>query len=478
LRITGDNVSLIGLTLQDSSGYSIEVEDNVENTYISNIVFENNALGGVYVSGNTTYTIENNTFIAGGSGVTIASNVNAVGLIRNNIFTEQTLAPIEITSTDDGNVEYSYNLFDECNLGACTTYWHIGDLSTSSNAHDNLFDLDPLFVNPLNGNYQLSATSPAIDAGDPSILHEFLFDGDGNDEIRIDLGAFEYFGESTESTPTPTFTPSPTSSPTFTSTPTSTNTPASTATRTPTPSRTPTVTRTPTRTPTPSRTPTSTRTPSLTPTATPTGYIFGNGFESGNFNVWDWADTGGGKFSVSTQSAYAGTYGAQALINNATELALYDDTPNNHKHYSARFYFHPNSLSVPNNGGMYLFAGSDSNGWVFCLDFTKSSSTYRLALCGLDDNNSWFESSTVVISNEWQVIEVEWKAATSANSNDGYIHLYVNDTLVKQVNNIDNYTQGIHGISLGVLDPSSNMSGTVYFDAFESYSGSHIGPIE
>lgn len=192
LKITGSNVRIIGLTIQDSTGYAIEIEDGVENIYLSNIVFENNALGGVYVQDNPSYTIENNTFVGGGSGVTIASNVNTSGTIRNNIFTGQTIAPIEITSADDGIVEYSYNLFDECDLGNCTFYWHVGDMSTSSTAHDNLFNVDPLFVNPSMGNYRLYPNSPAIDAGDPAILHEFIVDGNGDSELRIDIGAFEY----------------------------------------------------------------------------------------------------------------------------------------------------------------------------------------------------------------------------------------------------------------------------------------------
>lgn len=272
LRITGDNVSLIGLTLQDSSGYAIEIEGGVENTYISNVVFENNTLGGVYISGNTTYTIESNTFIVGDSGVTIASNVNTTGTIRNNIFAGQEVAPIEITSTNDGTIEYSYNLFYDCNNGSCdSNNWRSGNLGANSTEHDNLFDVDPIFVNPSNGDYQLSANSPAIDAGDPSILHEFLFDGNGDNELRIDIGAFEYFGESSnEPTPTPTPTETPTETPT--NTPTNTFTPTSTYTPTPTITYTPTVTRTPTRTPTitPSPTSTPTPTPTFTPTSTPT----------------------------------------------------------------------------------------------------------------------------------------------------------------------------------------------------------------
>lgn len=195
LRITGSNVTLMGLTLQDSPGYAIEIGDGstaVENIHISNTLFENNALGGIHVQGSASYTVENNTFVGGSSGVTITVNATATGIIRNNIFAGQNIAPVQILSTDDGTVEYSYNLFYDCAGNDCAANWHTGNLGSASSAHDNLFDIDPLFVNPALANYRLYPNSPAIDAGDPAILHEFLFDGDGNDELRIDIGAFEY----------------------------------------------------------------------------------------------------------------------------------------------------------------------------------------------------------------------------------------------------------------------------------------------
>ena len=175
-----------------AAGYAIEIEDGVENIYLSNIVFENNVLGGVYVQGNTSYTIENNTFVGGGSGVTFTANENTAGIIRNNIFTSQSIAPIEILSANDGTTEYSYNLFDNCDLGNCSVHWYAGDGVASSNVHDNLFDIDPLFVNSALSNYRLYSNSPAIDAGDPAILHEYLIDGNGDNELRIDIGAYEY----------------------------------------------------------------------------------------------------------------------------------------------------------------------------------------------------------------------------------------------------------------------------------------------
>ena len=58
-------------------------------------------------------------------------------------------------------------------------------------------DADPLFINQSSGNFQLSSTSPAINAGksDTSGLFLNAYDLDGNNRIEgalIDIGAFEY----------------------------------------------------------------------------------------------------------------------------------------------------------------------------------------------------------------------------------------------------------------------------------------------
>ena len=199
IRINGSNVTLTGLTFQDSPGYAIEIGDGntaFENVHISGMVFENNMLSSIHVqspaNGVANYTIENNTFVGGDSGITITSNANATGIIRNNIFVGQNIVPIQILSPDDESVEYGYNLFYNCAGGDCIDNWHTGNIGINSNAHDNLFDLDPLFVNPQAGDYRLSHNSPAIDVGDPSILNDMLNDGNNDGLPYIDMGAFEY----------------------------------------------------------------------------------------------------------------------------------------------------------------------------------------------------------------------------------------------------------------------------------------------
>jgi hypothetical protein len=191
------------LKISGGGGYGIELIDSssssLNNILITRVVFEDNIQGGVLAQGlipgsPMNYSIENNTFIGGADGIVVdmLETQAESSIVRNNIFSGQSNTPVHIISADDSHVEYSYNLFDDCGLGDCATNWVQGSINALSNTHDNLFDLDPLFTSPENGAYQLSTGSPAIDAGDPDLYHDFFFDGDDDGLVRIDMGAFEY----------------------------------------------------------------------------------------------------------------------------------------------------------------------------------------------------------------------------------------------------------------------------------------------
>jgi len=202
-QIRSSDVAIANLKISGGSGYGIELIDSssssLKNILITRVVFEENGQGGVLAQGlipgsPMDYSIENNTFIGGADGIAIdmLEPQAESSIVRNNIFSGQSNTPVHIISADDSHVEYSYNLFNNCGLGDCAANWVLGSVSISSSAHDNLFDLDPLFASLENSAYQLSVDSPAIDAGDPDLYHDFFFDGDDDGLVRIDMGAFEY----------------------------------------------------------------------------------------------------------------------------------------------------------------------------------------------------------------------------------------------------------------------------------------------
>jgi hypothetical protein len=257
-RITSSGVWIANLQISDGAGYGIELIDSSPNSlldmHIQQVVFANNQQGGILVQGlipgsPVNYAIENNTFVGGASGITInlLEGQPSPSQVRNNIFSNQSVAPIQVLSEDDGFVEYAFNLFDLCPIGSCEIHWLSGELEPLSESHDNLFDMDPLFRNLDNGDYSISPGSPAIDGGDPLMVHDLYIDGNLDGIAEIDLGALEFEPGDGEPVATRTATPSPTTTPSQTPSPTPTYTPTATVTDTPTktPSATPTLTPTP-----------------------------------------------------------------------------------------------------------------------------------------------------------------------------------------------------------------------------------------
>ena len=112
------------------------------------------------------------------AGMLIADTRNIV--IKNNMILEQRGQTIEI---DSSSADADYNLFYNSDgsdpLGAPYT-------------HD-IWKINPLFINPVNGDFRLQAASPAIDAG--VSLKNVTQDLNGIPRPQgagFDIGPFEY----------------------------------------------------------------------------------------------------------------------------------------------------------------------------------------------------------------------------------------------------------------------------------------------
>ncbi len=202
VRITSGNVTLVGLALTNSQGYALEIGAGsgtpLDNLYIGGVLFADNAQGGVNinVAAGTplTYTLENNTFVGGTVGIDLSGGGAAGGarLIRNNLFSGQTVAPVRLNTPDDGGVQYTYNLFDQCIRavgGVCPEDWLVSATPFTPTASHNLINLDSRFHAAASGDYTLAADSPALDAGDPAATTPYDTDDDGDGMIRSNIGA-------------------------------------------------------------------------------------------------------------------------------------------------------------------------------------------------------------------------------------------------------------------------------------------------
>ena len=241
--------------------------------------------GGLKIVGTTDlYNVtitDNKASQGGGVNVVTAATLNA----RNSIIADNIDSGASIPDPDCSGtfIGQGYNLIGD--TSGCTI------IGTTGNVTGVSANLGPL---QNNGGptltHALQASSPAIDAGNPSgcvdpnglvlVTDQRGFarpiDGDGNGTARCDMGAFERLSPgaptptntaTSTNTPTSTSTRTPSATPTRTATATATNTTTSTPTSTSTATITHTPTATPTNTPGPS--PTHTSTPTVTPTCLP-----------------------------------------------------------------------------------------------------------------------------------------------------------------------------------------------------------------
>ena len=188
-------VTVEGLTIQ---GFDIGIAVRQTSTLtLVGSVIKNNVSNGVDCMENATCVMTNNTFVRNGrngfdcrdsSRCTILNNISAYNAQVGFIGTAK-----------DNFVRLEYNLAYQ---NAFADY----NKFTSWPSATNLSGKDPLFVNSQT-DFHLQVDSPAINAGDPTIL-----DTDGS---RSDMGAYggNYMIMPT-STPLPTSTPAPTLTPT------------------------------------------------------------------------------------------------------------------------------------------------------------------------------------------------------------------------------------------------------------------------
>ena len=205
--------------------------------------------------------------------------------------------------------------------------------------------------------------------------------------------------------------------------------------------------------------------------------LFADGFESGDFSAWDWGyiDPDVNPI-VSGNAAAVGAWGMQVFVDDKSNNAVLFHAPSTAQpHYSARFYLDPNSISIPDETGFVIFAGTD-DGYVFLLYLVRLDDDYALMLVTKDDYGANHYGQIVYIADDWQAVEIEFQAASAQYADDGFLKMWIDDTLVDDIDDLDLDTLAIGEIELGsILGIPSGVDGSIYFDAFKSHAGSHIG---
>jgi len=181
IALRSPDVVIRGFRICESDGAGIEVHENV-NVEISNNIISDNPGAGILIGWNESSTaiIKNNTIVRNGNaGVAVETNGSEV-TITGNIIAYNNYG---IRKNPEPKVFNSYNDF----------FSNSEDLSNLEAGEGDIFD-DPGFNESPDAIYELTASSPCLDAADPDP------DGDGFDWVtdpddrdpdttRMDMGA-------------------------------------------------------------------------------------------------------------------------------------------------------------------------------------------------------------------------------------------------------------------------------------------------
>lgn len=180
--------------------------------------------------------------------------------------------------------------------------------------------------------------------------------------------------------------------------------------------------------------------------------------------------------SASTDSRLVGDWGMQAQINNTAPMFVADRSPIAETTYRARFYFFPNSVTIPRRAQHDLFVGLSSTGVTLFRLQIRHSSGYQVRAVIRNSSNREYATRWYALSNSSQSIEISWQAAGSPGGSDGSITLWLDGTLVETVTGIANDNLRLEEVRLGPQTIGSGVSGAEFYDAFVSTRNTYIGP--
>ncbi|MGD8451882.1 MAG: right-handed parallel beta-helix repeat-containing protein [Phycisphaerae bacterium] len=216
--------TLIGCAITGNSCYSFREADGggIMCNYYCDLVLvacqvSNNRVdaqwahgGGLYVFAGGSLTLTNCTIagnVANGSGGAVGSAIDAT-TETPLLLTSCTIARNSRVGPVGGGTVMGAGQMVGCIFWGNTHHDARRDLLVTfsdwqgGHSGQGNIDADPLFVDPENGDYHLSAGSPCIDAGDPSCVPQpgetdldgqyRLWDGDGNGVAIVDMGADEF----------------------------------------------------------------------------------------------------------------------------------------------------------------------------------------------------------------------------------------------------------------------------------------------
>jgi hypothetical protein len=208
--------------------------------------------------------------------------------------------------------------------------------------------------------------------------------------------------------------------------------------------------------------------------------IFADDFESGDLSRWSSSSTKAGKLSVRDVAARLDTGGLHFDVtdlpppSSRAKLWVKDTSPDSESHYRARFFLDLNDLTVPTASRtlrlMAARTASDPSARPFELRLVYEDGIWNLVGIARDNSGTVaYKTDAVSIPRSWVQVVVEWKAASGPGSNDGFLVLAVDGSMLVGAGKIPNDQIRIEGVQLGLLGGVGlSSTGSMFIDDFES----------
>jgi len=199
--------------------------------------------------------------------------------------------------------------------------------------------------------------------------------------------------------------------------------------------------------------------------------------ETGDLSQYSGVLVDEGDMSASMNAAYAGSWGAQFVIDDTTVIygyfELVEFPASNQLRW--RFYIDPNNITIP--VGDYIWI-CRTQGIRIYLQYDGSD--YFLRIHRYDDAG-YVGTDDVTITDDWVLIEVQLGRATSDVASDGTFNVWIEQNLESTDSALDNYDVldiSPFYVRLGAPGVSGSPSGIFYIDEIVARDDdTEIGPV-
>jgi len=205
-------------------------------------------------------------------------------------------------------------------------------------------------------------------------------------------------------------------------------------------------------------------------------YIFEDGFESGDFSAWSGTSANYGVVSITSSPIHHGSYAANLTVTAAASNAyanIYKLFTSRSDCYARSYVYFIDLMSTDGRYSdvMFLFSGSgvvvaslriyqDSGITKWVLKYRNASAYHEQII-----------NSPLPQTNTWYCVEIRAKCSSSDGIFDGQVELWIDGTLILNVQNLDTDTTSVNTLYLrrgwygGVTDVGTTIYDCVVIDS-------------